>query len=97
MSKSTVAERAERIVIDMPNGTKLVAETIADLDYKELFVGLEDKDGTWIQDLVVVGEKYRYNRSGVKETIDNEYSVKVYSDEYSEDYTHEFSIREYKE
>lgn len=87
----------KRIEIEMPNGTKLVAEVNADPDYKEIFIGLEDKDGVWIQDLAIVGEKYKYTDSGEKETIDGEYTIKVYSDEYTEDYTHEFDVKEYKE
>ena len=79
--------------IDMPNGARLVAEANTD-DYKEIFVGLTDINGNWMQDLVIIGEKYKYNEAGEKESIPGVYTVKVYADEMREDYTDEFEIKE---
>ena len=44
----------ERIEIDLGFAT-LVAEKGIDKDYRELNVYLEDKDGMWLQDIVVIG------------------------------------------
>ena len=46
----------ERIEIDLGFAT-LVAEKGIDKDYRELNVYLEDKDGMWLQDIVVIGQK----------------------------------------
>ena len=75
-------------------GKKLVAEVGAESDYREIFIGIEDKDGSWIQDLAIVGEEYEIRDMKVihKPGV---YTVKVYSDRFNEDYTHEFCIEGY--
>lgn len=46
----------ERIAIDLPNGLKLVAEQNQDPDFpNEIFVGIENGDGVWLQDLATMG------------------------------------------
>lgn len=74
---------------------KLVTEKGADPNYKEIFISLETNDGAFIQDLAIVGGKYHYENDDVVQ--DKGISVKVYSDEYNEDYTHNFDIGIYKE
>lgn len=79
----------------------LVAEKGADPNYNEVYVGLEDKDGVWSQDLAVIGQKYHYNKDadGMDNEVVQEKGVRVlvYSDKDDEDYTHEFSIDVYEE
>ena len=73
----------------------LVAEKGADSDYKEFFIGLEDKDGVFIQDLAVIGGQYHYEDDAVIQ--DKGISIKVYSDENNEDYTRNFNVGIYEE
>lgn len=48
-----------RIVIDLPNGYKLVAEQNTDPTYnREIFVGIVDSNGVWHQDLAVIRSSY---------------------------------------
>ncbi len=77
----------QKVLVDLPNGYKLVAERSSDPMYeKEIYIGLLNKDGVWCQDLAVVGEL----RDGV-------FGVFVYSDCNDEDYTHEFTIGMFQE
>ncbi len=84
----------EKMKIDLGYAV-LTAEKGIDEDYKEVFVGLEDKEGNWLQDLAIVGGKYHYEDNKVIQ--DEGLSVKVYSDVRNEDFTHEFSVDVYKE
>lgn len=52
----------DKIKIDLGFAT-LVAEKGSDPNYNEVFVGLEDKDGVWIQDLAIVRQKYHYEKA----------------------------------
>ena len=75
----------------------LVAEKSTDPTYpNEIIIGLEDKDGSYLQDIAVVGLRYHYNKDN-ELAFENELSVKVWADKDNEDYTHEFKIDVYKE
>ena len=88
-------QEKNRIEITCASGKKLVAEVNPDpTGYKEIFIYLEDSDGV-CQDLAIVGERYKYTPD--VEPIIGEYSVKVYSDETSDDWQEEIVIKEYKE
>lgn len=85
----------EKIKIDLGFAT-LVAERGSDDSYKEIFIGLEDKDGVWLQDLAIVGQKYHYDEDS--HVVDKKgINVMVYSDANDENYTHKFDIDIYKE
>lgn len=86
---------AHKIEVLLPNGDKLVASG-NDLEYREIYIYLENCDGVPIQDLVIVGSKYIYDNYGVK-LIDDEFYVDVYADENQEDYTNTFDIRRCRE
>lgn len=87
----------EKISIPLGDGFSLVAEKSFDPDYKEIFVYIrDDKDGLVHQDLVVIGEEYKYGDEGIV-PVHGQYSVKVYTDEYSEDWQAEHKISLYKE
>lgn len=75
---------------------KIMAEKGADHNYNEIFIWIEDKNGVCIQDLVIVGQKYHYNEN-LDVVQDESVLVRVFTDEYNEDYTHEFDIGVYKE
>lgn len=84
----------EKIKIDL-GFAMLVAEKGADKNYNEIILGLEDKDGVWLQDIAIVGQQYHYENCSVvnEKGID----VKVYSDCNNEDFTDEFKIGIYEE
>ena len=82
-----------RIEIPITGGRKLVAEQNCDPDYSmELYVGIEDSDGSWIQDLVCVQNDYRYKPDGQLDWKDGMFRVIVWADHMSEDMTDEFVI-----
>lgn len=85
----------ERIEIDLGFAT-LVAEKGIDKDYRELNVYLEDKDGMWLQDIVVIGQKYHYEKD-LAPVQDKGIVIRVWSDVNNENYTHKFNIDIYKE
>ena len=85
----------EKIKIDLGFAT-LVAERGSDESYNEIFVGLEDKDGVWLQDLAIDKQKYHYDEDC--NVVDEKgINVMVYSDANDEDYTHKFDIDIYEE
>ena len=75
----------ERIVIKLPNGDSLVAETCPHAG-GQIAVGIVH-DGVWIQDLAVV-ETDNNN----EEYVENKFNVYVYGSEYDECYTECFNI-----
>lgn len=85
----------DKIKIDLGFAT-LVAEKGTDESYHEIFIGLEDKDGVWIQDLAIVGQKYHYT-DDTEVVQDKGVNVMVYAGENDEDYTHKFDIDIYEE
>lgn len=83
-----------KIEIPIGNGMKIVAEQNNDPYYdRELYVGIVDADGSWIQDLVCVRNDYRYNEDGELEWKDNSFHVVVWGDERRDDLTDEFDIK----
>ena len=88
-----------RIEVPLYGNTKLVAEINTDPDYREIIVGIE-WDGSWMQDLAVVREEYRWDEvHGVSRyvPVHDKYEVLVYGDCDSEDWTDSFQIDGYKE
>ena len=80
----------DTIEIDLGYAT-LVAEKGYDNDYKEIAVGLKDKNGVWFQDIVVIGGKYSYDEE-YNVIQEKGIDVRVYANVDSEDYTHKFEI-----
>lgn len=85
----------DKIKIDLGFAT-LVAEKGVDNNYREIYLGLEDKNGVWLQDLAIIRQKYHYDEDS---NVINEkgINVMVYSDANDEDYTHKFDIDIYEE
>lgn len=93
------AGESGKIKIDLGFAT-LVSEQGGDPNYNEVFIGLEDKDGVWSQDLAIIRQKYHYAKDVPvsKEVVQEKgIQVLVYGDKDNEDYTHEFSIAVYEE
>ena len=89
----------KQISVELPNGMKLVAECDKNSPWKEIYVGLVNKENVWCQDLAIIRGKYEYKDDGDGEvnTISDKYEVLVYADNGSEDYTHKFEIDQYTE
>ena len=87
-------EYENRVVIPLGGGLKLVAERNADPYYhRELFIGIEDKAGRYIQDIACVRNTYSYSAVGGElEWNDREIEVLVWSDGDDEDYTHKIPV-----
>ena len=85
----------DKIKIDL-GFAALVAEKGVDNNYREIYLGLEDKNGVWLQDLAIIRQKYHYDEDS---NVINEkgINVMVYSDANDEDYTHKFDIDIYEE
>lgn len=88
--------KSQRIIIPLPNGYKLVAESNIDETYPyEIYIGILGSDDIWYQDLAIVRNSYHYeNDEPIWEN--DEFDVIVYSDENNEDFTHDFSVGIYK-
>ena len=82
-----------RIEIPVSNGMKIVAEQNQDPAYdRELYIGIVDRDGAWIQDLVCVQNEYRYKPDGQMDWVDGSFRVMVWSDPRQDDLTDEFVV-----
>lgn len=85
-----------RIEIELGDGNKLVAETCPEFtDYKEIYIGIENTNGLWIQDLAIVRQDYCYSPNIVQKH--GSYEILVYGDENQEDYTNRFFVKLYEE
>ena len=86
----------QKIIIDLHNGTKLVAEGSCDSSFPgEIYIGILDESEVFWQDLAVVRGKY--NNNGIEPRYaDNKFEVLVYTDEKNEDYTKKFEIKRYQ-
>lgn len=87
LSESTIA---------LDDGWKLIAEKNPDKDYREIFVYLKDPNNAIWQDLAIVSENYTYDDEGNTKPINGSYSVKVYTDPETEDWTTDFNIGRYQ-
>lgn len=86
---------AQKIIIDLHNGTKLVAEESCDSSFpSEIYIGIMSDDDVFWQDLAIVREKYEID-NGKPECIEDKFEVLVYADEKNEDYTNKFEIKRY--
>ena len=55
----------QKIVINLPGGCRLIAEASTDSVYPyEIYVGIEDADGAWLQDICCVQQKFGYSPNG---------------------------------
>ena len=65
---------------------------------KEIFISIVDEENRFSQDICMVREHYRYNKQYEDFEIDeNLIDCRVWTDSADEDYTHEFTIKVYKE
>ena len=85
----------DKIKIDLGFAV-LVAEKGIDNNYREIYLGLEDKNGVWFQDIAIVGQQYHYDEE-LNVVNDRGIDVKIYADSNNEDFTDEFGINIYEE
>lgn len=83
----------KKIKIDL-GFASLVVEAGND-QMKEVYVGLEDSNGAWFQDLTVIGQKYHVDGENI--AYDEGIRVHVFADKDNEDYTHSFDIDIFKD
>ena len=83
----------KKIKIDL-GFASLVVEAGND-QMKEVYVGLEDSNGSWFQDLTVIGQKYHVDGENI--AYDEGIRVRVFADKDNEDYTHSFDIDIFKD
>lgn len=75
---------------------KIVAERVNTMpDHDEVDIVIEDQDGTVIQDVVRVEQTVKNTNQNATTHINKTMTVKVYKDEYDEDYTDVFHIKVY--
>ena len=74
----------QKIIIDLPNGDKLVAEECPHTG-GQIAIGIM-RDNMWIQDLAVV------ETEGTENYTEDKFNVYVYGSEYDECYTERFEI-----
>ena len=87
----------QRIAIQLANGYKLVAEQNVDESYsKEIFVGITNGEGSWLQDLAIIRPSYEIEDLKVQWKED-QFDVLVFGNEYEEDFTEEYHIGLHKE
>lgn len=87
----------ERFEIPLDNGGKLVVEKNQGSEFdKEIYVGIENASGAYVQDLVIVRPTYTIDNEIVKFNSEP-FEVLVYADADNEDYTNKFIVPLHKE
>ena len=82
-----------KLFIELPNGKQLVAEYLNfDGKHPEISICIEE-NGTPTQDICLVRPHFNEDIEIEGDDID----CIVWSDEYDEDYTHKFVIKQYEE
>ena len=96
-NKEIKTNKNSRILLKLPNcNYYLVAEKWNTMpDHEEIDITIEDEKGTVIQDIVRVEPTIKKCNEKSTEHDTKMTTVKVYKDEYDEDYTDIFHIRVY--
>lgn len=90
-------DAVNKMVIPMGNGYNLVCEKNTDPNFdKEFFIYVE-KDGIFVQDLASVSLDYKIDDSLQTKYNPDKFLMRLYLDEYSEDFTREYKVPLYKE
>ena len=81
----------DRFIIPLSNGYNIVSERNSGEFNKELYVGIEDENGAYIQDLVIVRPTYKFKSDNIVFDSDK-FEILVFGDENIEDYTNKFVV-----
>ena len=85
-----------RFTIELSNGYKLVSERNTGEFDKELYVGIEDPSGSYVQDLVIVRPTYKFKDNAVDFDADT-FEILVFGDATKEDFTDKYTVPLYKD
>ena len=85
-----------KIVIPLSNGFSLVAEQNVGEFNKEVFIGIEDKNGKYWQDLAVVRPTYKCTNNEIILGADK-FEILVFGDADNEDYTDKYVVPLHKD
>ena len=78
--------------VDLGYGKEL--SVCFDSEYREIVIGVM-KNGLWTQDIAQVGQNYTYDENDEVKHLEG-YNVKVWGDDYNEDYTEEIQVGEWE-
>lgn len=81
----------DRFVIPLSNGYKLVSERNSGEFDKELYVGIEDPSGAYVQDLVIVRPTYTFKDNDVIFDSDK-FEILMFGDAEQEDFTDKYVV-----
>ena len=85
-----------KIIIPLDDGHRLIAEQNSGEFDKEIYIGIEQENGSYVQDLVIVRPTYKLENTDVKFDSDK-FELLVFADEKREDYTNKFTVPLYEE
>ena len=86
----------DKFSILLSNGYKLVAERNSGEFDKELYVGIEAPNGSYVQDLTIVRPTYKVEGNDIKFDADK-FEILVFGDAYTEDFTDKYTVPLYDE
>ena len=81
----------DRFTIPLSNGYKIVSERNTGEFDKELYVGIEDPSGFYIQDLVIIRPTYSFENNDVIFDADK-FEILLFGDADKEDFTDKFVV-----
>jgi len=81
----------DKIVINLSNNYRLVAERNEGEFNKEVYIGIETPDGYYLQDLAIIRPTYKLNNEEVLFDADK-FEILVFGDKDREDYTNKFTV-----
>lgn len=81
-----------KISIPLENNYNLIVEQNSCSEFdKEIFVGIENDMGSYIQDLAIIRPTYKFENESVKFNSDS-FELLIFTDETIDDYTHKFTV-----
>ena len=86
----------DKFVIPLANGYKIISERNTGEFNKELYVGIEDPDGKYVQDLAIIRPTYKFKENDVVFDSDK-FEILVFGDAAVEDYTDKFVVPLYQD
>lgn len=81
----------DKFIIPLSNGYRLIAERNTGEFDKELYVGIEDDTGFYVQDLAIIRPTYKFKDNDVVFDSDK-FEMLIFADEKREDYTDKFIV-----
>ncbi len=81
----------DRFSIELSNGYKLISERNTGEFDKELYVGIEAPDGSYVQDLAIIRPTYKFKDYNVEFDADK-FEILVFGDAETEDFTDKYVV-----